>query len=180
MTLRHPLALLAAAAAIGCAYASDPIISTSFTPDPAPYVHGDTVYLFTGHDEDDAQYFKMKDWQLFSSTDMLNWTYRGTPISTATFSWAKQGDNAWAAQAVERNGKWYWYICAEDTARPGMHSIGVAVAIARRSLHRPFGKTAGPPRHSASSIPRYLSTTMARHGYSGATTDCGTPRSPTT
>lgn len=110
------------------AWATDPIITTSFTPDPAPYVHGDTVYLFTGHDEDDAQYFKMKDWQLFSSTDMLNWTYRGTPASTATFGWARQGDNAWAAQAIERDGRWYWYICAEDTAIPGHHSIGVAVA----------------------------------------------------
>lgn len=43
----------------------NPIIQTCYTPDPAPYVHGDTVYLFTDHDEDDAQYFKMKDWLLF-------------------------------------------------------------------------------------------------------------------
>lgn len=107
--------------------AVNPVVKTSFTPDPAPYVHNDTVYLFTGHDENDAQYFKMKDWQLFSTTDMVNWTYRGTPLSTANFKWAKQGDNAWASQAVERNGKWYWYICAEDTTC-GLHGIGVAVA----------------------------------------------------
>ena len=103
--MKKILAFAAAAAAITAAYASDPLVTTSFTPDPAPYVHGDTVYLFTGHDEDDAQYFKMKDWQMFSSTDMLNWTYRGTPMSTATFAWAVQGDNAWASQAFERNGK---------------------------------------------------------------------------
>ena len=52
--------------------AVNPVVKTSFTPDPAPYVHNDTVYLFTGHDENDAQYFKMKDWQLFSTTDMVN------------------------------------------------------------------------------------------------------------
>lgn len=109
------------------AFAKNPVIQTSFTPDPAPYVHNDTVYLFVGHDEDDALYFKMKDWQLFSTTDMLNWTYRGTPMSTATFGWAKQGDNAWASQAVERDGKWYWYICAEDTTAH-LHGIGVGVA----------------------------------------------------
>ncbi len=109
------------------ASAQNPIIQTNYTPDPAPYVHNDTVYLFVDHDEDDAQYFKMKDWQLYSTTDMVNWTYRGTPISTATFQWAKQGDNAWASQAIERNGKWYWYICAEDTTK-GLHGIGVAVA----------------------------------------------------
>ena len=108
-------------------YAQNPVIQTSFTPDPAPMVYNDTVFLFTDHDEDDAQYFKMKDWQLYSTTDMVNWTYRGTPISTKTFQWAKQGDNAWAAQAIQRNGKWYWYICAEDTIKK-LHGIGVAVA----------------------------------------------------
>ena len=127
MNLRLPISVVAAAALMQSAFATDPIIGTSFTPDPAPYVHGDTLYLFTGHDEDDAQYFKMKDWQLYSTTDMVNWTYRGTPMSTATFQWAKQGDNAWAAQAVERNGKWYWYICAEDTTKH-LHGIGVGVA----------------------------------------------------
>lgn len=107
--------------------AQNPIIQTMYTPDPAPYVHGDTVYLFVDHDEDDALYFKMKDWLLYSTTDMVNWTFRGAPISTETFHWAKQGDNAWASQAIERNGKWYWYVCAEDTTRH-LHGIGVAVA----------------------------------------------------
>ena len=105
----------------------NPIIQTCYTPDPAPYVHGDTVYLFTDHDEDDAQYFKMKDWLLFSTTDLVNWTFRGVPLSTATFKWAKQGDNAWASQAIERDGKWYWYVAAEDTTKH-LHGIGVAVA----------------------------------------------------
>ncbi|MDO4163373.1 MAG: glycoside hydrolase family 43 protein [Bacteroides sp.] len=115
--------------------AQNPIVQTWFTPDPAPMVYNDTVFLFTDHDEDDAQYFKMKDWQLYSTTDMVNWTYRGTPISTATFPWAKQGDNAWAAQAVERNGKFYWYVCAEDTV-PHVHGIGVAVADAPEGPYR--------------------------------------------
>ena len=37
-----------------------PIIQTKYTADPAPYVHGDTVYLFTTHDEDGAGGFMMK------------------------------------------------------------------------------------------------------------------------
>ncbi len=119
--------------------AQNPIIQTAFTPDPAPYVHGDTVYLFTDHDEDDAQYFKMKDWLLYSSADMVNWTFRGVPLSLSTFPWARQDDNAWAAQAVERNGKWYWYVCAEDTT-VHLHGIGVAVA------DRPEGPYTDPLR----------------------------------
>ena len=77
--------------------AHNPIIQTMFTPDPAPFVYNDTVFLFVDHDEDDAQYFSMKDWMLYSSLDMVNWTYRGTQVTTATFEWAKQGDRAWAA-----------------------------------------------------------------------------------
>ena len=130
----------------------NPIIQTCYTPDPAPYVHGDTVYLFTDHDEDDAQYFKMKDWLLFSTTDMVNWTFRGVPLSTATFKWAKQGDNAWASQAIERDGKWYWYVAAEDTTKH-LHGIGVAVAdrpegpykdAIGKPLRRPYGHRVRP------------------------------------
>lgn len=106
-------------------FAQNPIISHTYTPDPAPYVHDGKVYLFTDHDEDDATYFLMKDWLLFSTEDMVNWTYLGAQISTATFPWARQGDRAWASQGVERNGKWYWYICC---SAKGGDALGVAVA----------------------------------------------------
>ena len=112
--------------AVATASAQNPIISAIYTPDPAPYVHGDKVYLFVDHDEDDALYFKMKDWIVFESSDMVNWTYLGAQVSTSTFAWAKQGDRAWAAQAVERNGKWYWYLCC-NTA-DGKDALAVAVA----------------------------------------------------
>lgn len=107
-------------------FAGNPVFSTMYTPDPAPYVHGDKVYLFVDHDEDDAQYFKMKDWLLFSTEDMVNWTYLGTQVTTATFAWARQGDRAWASQAVERNGKWYWYLCCNTAG--GGDALAVAVA----------------------------------------------------
>jgi beta-xylosidase len=120
--------LLASAAALASAmcFAQNPIISTSYTPDPAPYVHGNKLYMFTGHDEDDATYFKMNDWQVFSTEDMVNWTYLGTPISTETFKWAYHGDRAWAAQAVERNGKWYWYVCLNDANKKDVLAVAVA------------------------------------------------------
>lgn len=132
------------------AHAQNPIIPTWYTPDPAPYVHGDTLYLFTDHDEDDAQYFKMKDYLLFSTTDMANWTYRGTPLSTATFSWARQGDNAWAAQCVERNGRWYWYVAIEDST---LHQHCIAVA----SAPSPTGPYTDPLGHAlAKGDDRYI------------------------
>ena len=110
--------------------AQNPIICDRYTPDPAPYVHGDTLYLFVDHDENETlnNYFTMKDWLLYSTVDMVNWTYRGTPLTSATFSsWAKQDNDCWASQCIERNGKWYWYVTAtiKGESYPG---IGVAVA----------------------------------------------------
>ena len=34
--------------------AQNPIIHDRYTPDPAPYVHGDTLYLFVDHDENET------------------------------------------------------------------------------------------------------------------------------
>ena len=79
--MKHSLMTSALAALLACAgqtvlYAQDPIIQTKYTADPAPMVYNDTVFLYTSHDEDDAQGygFKMLDWQLYTSTDMVNWT----------------------------------------------------------------------------------------------------------
>ena len=58
-------------------YADNPIIQTKFTADPAPMVYKDTVFLYTSHDEDDAFGFKMLNWLLYTSTDMVNWTEHG-------------------------------------------------------------------------------------------------------
>ena len=124
-TLRRLLTMTAVLPVL--ASAQNPIISTVFTPDPAPFVYGDKVYLFTDHDEDGRNRdFNMKDWMLFSTEDMVNWTYLGTQVTTATFKWARQGQRAWACQGVERNGKWYWYVCCNKAN--GGDALAVAVA----------------------------------------------------
>ena len=64
-----------------------PIISTKYTADPAPLVYNDTVFLYTSHDEDDAMGFKMLDWLLYYSTDMVNWTEYGAVASLKDFDW---------------------------------------------------------------------------------------------
>ena len=117
---------VAALIAAVCTKAQNPIISNMFTPDPAPFVYGDKVYLFVDHDEEGSTYFHMKDWMLYSTEDMVNWTYLGTMITTETFAWAKHGDRAWASQGVERNGKWYWYVCCNTAS--GGDALAVAVA----------------------------------------------------
>ena len=62
------------------AQADNPIVQHLYTADPAPLVHNGRVYLYTGHDEDASTYFTMKDWRVFSSADMVNWTDHGSPM----------------------------------------------------------------------------------------------------
>ena len=99
-------------------HSENPIIQTNFTADPAPLVYKGTVYLYASHDEDDATGFKMVNWKLYTSTDMVNWTDRGTVASLATFPWAVQTNNAWAPQAIERNGRFYLYVSISVPSRP--------------------------------------------------------------
>lgn len=88
----------------------NPIITHHYTADPAALVEGDTLWLFAGHDFEGGQKgYKMKDWLVFSTTDMKNWTEYPVPMKITDFSWAKSGD-AFAAHVAERNGKYYWYI----------------------------------------------------------------------
>ena len=111
--------------------AQNPIIKNIFTADPAPIVHKGILYLYTGHDvatEQDTNY-KMADWRVYSTTDMATWKDHGAPLSPSTFSWAT-GD-AYAAQCIERNGKFYWFVSTfhkKDEVSGGGAAIGVAVS----------------------------------------------------
>ena len=128
------LALIALAAK-----AQNPFVQTWCTSDPAPMVHDGRMYVYTGHDEDGADFFWMQEWRVYSTTDMVNWTDHGSPLALESFSWAD--DRAWAAQTVERNGKFYWYICAHSKISNGM-AIGVAVSD---SPTGPFKDAIGKP-----------------------------------
>jgi len=107
------------------AAADNPIVQTSYTADPAPMLSGGRLYLYTSHDEDVtvSNFFTMNDWRLYSTIDMVNWTDHGSPAGYKTFSWGT-GD-AWAPQAVERNGKFYLYVPINNSTGS---KIGVAVA----------------------------------------------------
>lgn len=105
--------------------ATNPVIKDAYTADPAALVHGDTVYLYVGHDQGHASSgYVLNEWKVYSSKDMENWTDCGVPLTVSEFSWAR-GD-AWAGQVIYRNGKFYWYICAEHIY--GGKAIGIAVS----------------------------------------------------
>lgn len=129
-------------ATVSTVRAENPIIQTSFTADPAPLVHDGVVYLYTSHDEDDApDWFKMRDWRLYTSSDLSNWTDKGVVASLATFPWANQHNDAWAPQVVARNGKFYLYV---PITVPGSPRNVIAVAVADRP-EGPFKDVLGKP-----------------------------------
>ena len=121
------------------AMAQNPFVQTWCTSDPAPMVHNGTMYVYTGHDEDGADFFWMQEWRVYSTQDMVNWQDHGSPLALESFSWAD--DRAWAGQTIERDGKFYWYICAHSKISNGM-AIGVAVSD---SPTGPFKDALGKP-----------------------------------
>ncbi|MFH4967505.1 glycoside hydrolase family 43 protein [Gaetbulibacter sp. M240] len=107
---------------------NNPIIKDVFTADPAALVYKDSVYLYTGHDEapNDFHFYKMNDWLVFSSENMVDWKSHPVPLKVTDFKWAI-GD-AWAGQVIEKGGKFYWYISIEHDESNFGKAIGVAVA----------------------------------------------------
>jgi beta-xylosidase len=107
--------------------AGNPIIKDKYTADPAAFVYGDSVYLYTGHDEPPPhrEGYEMHEWLCYSSADMVNWIAHPVPLTVKDFAWAKA--DAWASQVIERNGKFYWYVAVEHGSIRGK-AIGVGVS----------------------------------------------------
>ena len=120
--------------------ADNPVVQNVYTADPAPMVYGDTLYLYTSHDEDEVvgNFYTMYDWNCYSTKDMVNWTDHGTILSRTSFKWAE--DRAWAPQCVERNDKFYLYVPLHK--RGGGMVIGVGVSD---SPTGPFEDALGKP-----------------------------------
>lgn len=99
----------------------NPIITHKYTADPATLIYNDTLWIFAGEDyEGNQSRYLMKNWCVFSTTDMKNYTEHPIPLYGTDFSWSSR--QAYAAHVVERNGKFYFYVSTNSTG------IGVAVA----------------------------------------------------
>lgn len=122
-----PSVSLSAAARDVSAPGSNPLFRDKFTADPAPLVVGDTLYLYVDHDEAQRdEMFNMREWLVYSTTDMKTWTEHPPIMKVTDFKWAKK--DAWAPQVIQKNGKFFLYAPVEhDGTHPGK-AIGVAVS----------------------------------------------------
>ncbi len=106
---------------------NNPVIKDKYTADPAAIVHGDSVYLYVGHDQapPGRESYIMDEWLVYSSANLIDWTEHPVPLKPTDFEWAAH--SAWASEVVEKDGKFYWYVTAEHKSINGK-AIGVAVA----------------------------------------------------
>ena len=115
----------------------NPLITHKHTADPATLVTGDTLWLYTGSDEPGNKAgYHMPNWCVFSTTDLQHWTEHPIPLWVKEFEAWDRSHTAYAAQCVERDGKYYYYISTNGSG------IGVAVADNPRG---PFRDALGHP-----------------------------------
>lgn len=114
-------------------FAQNPIIESGIS-DPHVRVFNDTIYLYSGHDATpEDKTWIMKDWRVFSTTDLVNWTYR-TTISPRENYMDDHSTECWASDAAIRNGKFYFYfsdqkrgvgvMTSESPAGPFIDALG--------------------------------------------------------
>jgi hypothetical protein len=124
------LAGLHAYEAKGAASVPKPILD-GYTADPAIRVFGDTYYIYP---TSDRPYWNTTEFAVWSSKNLVEWKKEGVILDIAKdLGWAN--NKAWAPDCIERDGKYYFYFCAN-------HNIGVAVGD---SPTGPFKDALGRP-----------------------------------
>ncbi len=115
----------------------NPIIRDKHTADPAVLVEGDTLWLFAGHDAAGNQSgYVMKDWLLYSTTDMKHWTEYPSPLHIDDFRWA-DSKQAYAGHVAKgKDGRYYWYVST--------NWCGIGVAVADK-ITGPYKDALGKP-----------------------------------
>lgn len=123
--------------------------SNILTADPSGHVWPDgKMYLYTSHDQDCQPDFFMKDWHVFSSSDLVKWQDHGAVLSVDQLKWA---DNfAWAPDAAYKNGKYYFVFPAgtgfKDRKNPEKSTKWMGIGIAEStSPTGPFKDMIGKP-----------------------------------
>lgn len=125
-----------------------------YTADPAVMVKGGTVYLYSTHDEQviGTDDYRMYDYRLWTSTDLVNWDNKGAVLRYSDFEWARGDEktgNAYAHHVIHRKdetgrSKYYFYTTVEGGQENDEFGFAVAVAVSD-SPEGPFEDPRGMP-----------------------------------
>ncbi len=121
----------------------NPVIPV-YAADPDAHLIGDRYYIYATN----AGFYPGKEafetgqktetghgFAVWSSADLRSWRSEGPILRFADIAWARDLPHAWAPCLAERNGKYYFYFCADSR-------IGVAVSD---SPTGPFVDAKGEP-----------------------------------
>ena len=141
--------LIAISSTVLCAQNPLDFGSNIRSADPSAHVWKDgKIYIYASHDEECQEDFWMKDWHIFSSSDLINWTDHGACLSVDDLTWA---DNfAWAPDCAYKDGKYYFCFPAgtgyKDRANPEKSTkwMGIGIAVSD-SPTGPFVDHIGAP-----------------------------------
>jgi hypothetical protein len=100
----------------------NPIIPGIGVCDPHIRIYNDRAYLYATHDKSPkSKGFVMDDWWIWSTPDLIHWKHECTIRPEDTY-YGKPDPYCWAADAIERDGKHYFYFSR------GPEDIGVLEA----------------------------------------------------
>jgi hypothetical protein len=108
-------------------FADNPLITTDYYADPSCRVFNGKMYVYGSHDIDDPDWYKMRDYHVWSSINGVKWTDHGVALDKSDVSWVDQNqDTMWAPDCVYKNGTYYFYFPA--VANNNSRRIGVATS----------------------------------------------------
>ena len=124
--------------------AQNPLIRDQFTADPTARVFEGKVYVYPSHDVNcGTNWFCMKDYHVFSSENLTDWTDHGIIVSQEKVQWVDSTKNSmWAPDCIEKDGKYYFYFPAIADTNTGIRGMAIGVAVS----DSPYGRFTPEPR----------------------------------
>ena len=124
MTMKLSAVALAMLAAALCApLSAQTLLTKNFSADPSPHYFNGKYYVYATDDQNNSgEKWDSTSWRLLVSSDLANWEDKGPLLPATVFKWAAAGANAWAPEALEYKGKYYFFAPVNQT------QIGLAVS----------------------------------------------------
>ena len=120
---------------VGQTAAQNPFVRHIYTADPSARSYNGKIYVLTSRDVDECtgsqgiNGFCMPGYNMFSSTDLVNWTDHGKVVDQTDVPWGdKDKYGMWAPDWIEKNGKYYMYFPNNPESGNPWKAVGIAIA----------------------------------------------------
>lgn len=152
LSMKHAMPIAAALMSfVHIATCVNPIVYGVGMADPHIHVFNDTFYLYSTHDFSvNNTNFVMKDWWIWSSSDLVSWTKLDVLQPNATPAAPADWSSCWAVDAAFHNGNYYWYLSIGPDQVASMRSNSTPYGpwenvLGKPMLNTSFGASLNPP-----------------------------------